>query len=299
MQKTGNQNKKSIALVLGSCGARGTAQIAVIEALLEQGFNITSIAGSSIGALIGGLFACKTMEAYKEWILTLDYWGVFRLMDFGLNLKGLIKGERVFKKIAPFIPDIEIEDVPVNFVAVASDIVRKKPVVITKGKLKDAIRTSVSIPTVLQPIERDGSIIVDGGVVNPLPVNLVNRQPGDLLVVVDLNSTIPVQQPKINHHQQSKLDELTKRFFHWEKSQKEKTNNFGVFDMLNESIDLTQETLSAMLLQQYKPDILVQIPRKSCGTMEFHRAEEMLEIGKQAIDKALKAYRMRELDHSS
>jgi len=295
MNKRVNQVNPNVALVLGSGGARGIAQIAAIDVLTSRGYHITSVAGSSIGALIGGLFACGTMDDYKKWILTLDYWGVFRLMDFGLNLKGLIKGEKVFKKIAPFISDVNIEDLDIDYVAVASDIVRKKPVVINRGKLLDAIRASVSIPTVLQPIEKEGSVIVDGGVVNPLPVNLVKRNPNDMLVVVDLNAHIPVSKTPVGRQQQSKLDELTNRYFHWKKTQKNKTNNFGVFDMLNESIDLTQETLSAMMLQQYKPDILVQIPRKACGTMEFHRSDEMLVLGTEAMDKALDAFEQQSI----
>ena len=269
------------------------AQIAVIEELLKQGFVITSVAGSSIGAVVGGLYAGGTLPAYKDWLSTLDYWEVFNLLDFSLSSKGFIKGEKVFKIIAPFIANKEIQDLDIPFVAVASDIINKRPVIYRNGSLRDAIRASVSIPTILHPIETKDGLLVDGGVVNPLPVDLVERNPGDLLVVVDVNAQVAYEKAEITKKQQSFLDELSRRFFKWNKTELVKKKNLGIFDMINESFDLTQEMLTAAKLEHHKPDILLEIPRKLCGTMDFHRYAEIMETGRNAAIKAIGNYHNR------
>jgi NTE family protein len=278
--------KHNIALVLSSGAARGVAHIAVIEELLRDGHKITSIAGSSMGAVVGGMQAAGTLTKYKEWLKKLDYWDVFNLLDFSISSNGFIKGEKVFKKTAPYIPKVNIEDLPIPFVAVASDIVRKKVVVYDSGDLKTAIRASVSIPTILHPIKSGDSLIVDGGVANPLPVDLVKRHPGDKLVVVDVNSSVPFAKPKMKEKEQNFINDLRNTYKKWRKSDKNKDNSLGIFDVLNESIDLTQETLSKLMLQQYKPDLTIEISRKVCGTMDFHKTPEILALGREAYHKA-------------
>jgi NTE family protein len=279
--------KHNIALVLSSGAARGVAHIAVIEELLRDGHKITSIAGSSMGAVVGGMHAAGTLTNYKEWLKKLDYWDVFNLLDFSISSNGFIKGEKVFKKTAPFIPKINIEDLPIPFVAVASDIVHKKVVVYDHGDLKKAIRASVSIPTILHPIKVGDSLIVDGGVANPLPVDLVKRQPGDKLVVVDVNANVPFTKPKMKEREQNFINDLRIHYKNWRKSDKKKDNNLGIFDVLNESIDLTQETLSKLMLQQYKPDLIIEVSRKVCGTMDFHKTPEILALGREAYHQAV------------
>ena len=285
-------SNKNVALVLSSGGARGIAQIAVIEELLKQGFNITSVAGSSIGAVIGGLYAGGTLPAYKEWLSNLDYWDVFNLLDFSLSSKGFIKGEKVFKIIAPFIAHKEIQNLDIPFVAVASDIINKRPVIYRQGSLRDAIRASVSIPTVLHPIETEDGLIVDGGVVNPIPVDLVERMPGDILVVVDVNSKVSLEKAEITKKEQSFLDGLSKRFISWIRTETVKKKNVGIFDMLNESFDLTQEMLTSSMLQHHKPDILIEVSRKLCGPMDFHRYAEIIETGRNAAIKSIGDYNL-------
>ena len=281
---------KNVALVLSSGGARGIAQIAVIDELISNGYTITSVAGSSVGALVGGLYASGKLTDYKNWISRLDYWDVFNLLDFSLSSKGFIKGERVFKKIDPYIANKQIENLPIPFVAVASDIVNKRSVIYKKGSLRDAIRASVSIPTVLHPVETEDGLLVDGGVVNPIPVNLVERTKDDILVVVDVNAHVSAEKAEISQKQQSILDDLSKRFFTWNKTESKKKSNLGIFDMLNESLDLTQEMLTEYMLQQYQPDILIKVSRKTCGAMEFHRYAEVIEIGRNAAVEALRNY---------
>jgi NTE family protein len=279
--------KHNIALVLSSGAARGVAHIAVVEELLGDGHKITSIAGSSMGAVVGGMYAAGTLTQYKEWLKKLDYWDVFKLLDFSISSKGFIKGEKIFKKTAPFIPKINIEDLPIPFVAVASDIIHKKVVVYDHGDLKAAIRASVSIPTILHPIIEGDSIIVDGGVANPLPMDLVKRHQGDKLVVVDVNSNVSFTKPKMKEREQNFINDLRNHYKKWRKSDQQKDNELGIFDMLNESIDLTQETLSKLMLKQYKPDLTINVSRKVCGTMDFHKTPEILALGREAYHKAV------------
>lgn len=280
---------KDIALVLGSGGARGIAHIAIIEELTKAGFNIKSIAGCSIGALIGSVYAGGNLLGLKQWLQKLNFWDVFQLMDFSISNKGFIKGEKVFNVIDPFLPKGNIEDLPLPYVAITADIINKKSVVLNSGNIRDAVRASISIPTVLKPVEKNGTLYVDGSIVNPIPVDLVKRHANDLLVVVDLNAHIPQPKVKITKSQQSRLDELANMFLKW-RSQSNSKNNIGVFDMLNESFDLTQDMLAAQILENNKPDIHIKISRKACDTMDFHKSDRMLAIGKEAGLKAIKAY---------
>lgn len=277
----------NIALVLSSGAARGVAHIAVIEELLKAGHNVTSIAGSSMGAVVGGMHAAGTLPAYTDWLRDLDYWDVFNLLDFSISKNGFIKGEKVFKKTAPFIPKMKIEELPIPFVAVASDIIRKKVVIYDHGDLKSAIRASVSIPTVLHPIKDGDSLIVDGGVANPIPVDLVKRHAGDKLVVVDVNANIPFDKPKMKEKEQTFINDLRNRYSKWRKSEENKESSLGIFDILNESIDLTQESLSKLLLEQHKPDLTIEVSRKVCGTMDFHKTPEILALGREAYHNAV------------
>jgi NTE family protein len=279
--------RHKIALVLSSGAARGVAHIAVIEELLADGHTITSIAGSSMGAVVGGMHAAGTLTHYTAWLKELDYWDVFNLLDFSLSSNGFIKGEKVFKKIAPYIPRVDIQDLPIPFVAVASDIINKKAVVYDQGDLKTALRASVSIPTLLHPVKEGGRLLVDGGVVNPLPVDLVKRHRGDKLVVVDVNANIAFTKPSLAEKEHHFISDLRKKYRRWRKTEEKKENNLGIFDMMNKSFDLTQETLSKLLLQQYKPDLTINISRKVCGTMDFHKTPEILALGREAYQKAI------------
>ena len=278
---------QNIALVLSSGGARGVAHIAIIEELLNSGHNITSISGSSMGAVIGGIYAAGKLPEFTSWLSDLDYWDVFNLLDFSISSKGFIKGEKVFKQTEPYIPKVNIEDLPVPFVAVAADIVNKQQVVYNSGDLKAAIRASVSIPTLLHPIKQDNRIIVDGGVVNPVPVDLVKRIPGDKLVVVDVNANVPFVKPKVEPKEKTLINNLLSRYSRWRKSEQTKEVNLGVWDMLNESFDLTQETLSKLMLDKHQPDLRIDISRKICDTMDFHKTPEIIALARETYHKAI------------
>ncbi len=205
---------QKVSLVLSGGGARGIAHIGVIEVLEEQGYDIVSIAGTSMGALVGGIYAAEEISAFKEWMISLDRMKVFSLVDFTLSKQGLVKGDRVFKAMKKFIPDRMIEDLSIPYAAVAVDLLNRKEIVFREGSLFNAIRASVSIPTVLTPVSIKEGLLVDGGVLNNIPVNHISRTPGDILVVVNVNSDIPVQKPKISHEENKKQQSLYQTKIH-------------------------------------------------------------------------------------
>ena len=294
---------KNVALVLSSGGARGLAHIGVIEELQAQGYNITSIAGSSMGALVGGLFAAGKMDEYKKWIIGLDKMEILSLIDFTLTTKGFVKGEKVFERMRKlnFIPDINIEDLPIPYIAVAVDILNNKECVFRSGSLLKAIRSSISIPSVFTPVNIENGLLVDGGVLNPLPLKQVNRIPNDLLIAVDLNALIPYDKPtlptrkkKENHNEKisalmQKWDEL---FGHEQKVAKEKTSknpSIGYFDVLMRSVQLMQSKLTDYSAEITPPDVLIPISKDSSTVFEFYKAEELIAYGREMCAKSLKS----------
>jgi NTE family protein len=181
-------SKKTVSLVLSSGGARGMAHIGAIEALEESGYEIVSIAGSSAGALIGGMYATGKLPKFKDWICNLDKIDVFSLMDFTISSRGFIKGDKVFGELKKLIADCHIEDLNIPFVCTAVEIPSGKEHVFRKGSLYAAIRASVSIPTVLTPAKIHGKEYIDGGILNPIPLSLLPKEKrGEIVLAVDLN----------------------------------------------------------------------------------------------------------------
>jgi NTE family protein len=289
---------KSIALVLASGGARGMAHIGVIEELERQNFKITSIAGSSFGAVVGGIYATGHLQEFKEWLLDLDKGDVFRLMDFTFSSQGFIKGNRVFAEILPFITDIRIENLPIPFCAVAVDPHKQEEVVFRSGSLLDAIRASVAIPSIIEPFEINGCELVDGGVLNPIPLDLITREKNDLLIAVNINATIPFKKRKKTDFEQMmkeqnsilkrlEFNEKWERILPKDKNNKEK---YGYIALLNLSYDMMQNKITNLMIEKYKPDILVNISRHICSTFDFFKAEEIIQLGKDAFNTALADY---------
>jgi NTE family protein len=289
---------KAVALVLASGGARGMAHIGVIEELEKQNFEISSIAGSSFGAVVGGIYAAGYLQEFKEWLLDLDKGDVFRLMDFTLSSQGFIKGNRVFHEIMPFITEINIENLPLPYKAVAVDPHRQEEVIFNKGKLIDAIRASVAIPSIIEPYLIDNRELIDGGVLNPIPLDLVDRKENDLLIAVNINANIPYpKKKKLSFEQKTReqnnllksleFNERWEKLFPKDKSGKDK---IGHLAMLNRSYDMMQNKITSMMVEKYKPDILVNISREVCSTFDFFRAEEIIQLGKLAFNKALAEY---------
>ena len=179
--------KKDIALVLSSGGPRGLAYIGAIEEILSRGYGIHSVAGTSMGSLIGGVYAAGRLEEFKEWITTLDGWSVFSLMDLSLSKNHFVKGDKIISAIKEIVPDVDIESLPIPYCAVATDLYTGEEIVFRSGKLFDAIRASISIPSLFRPVQHDMSLLIDGCMVNCLPLNRIARTEGDMLVAFDTN----------------------------------------------------------------------------------------------------------------
>ncbi len=231
-----------VALVLSGGGARGIAHIGVIEELEKQGFEINAIAGTSMGALVGGIYAAGKLQECKEWICALDKFEMFKLIDFTLSSQGFIKGDRVFNKMKEFIPDINIEDLKIHYTATATDIISYKEVVFEKGSIYDAIRASIAIPTVLTPVKTGSHLLVDGGIINPVPITHVKRTKDDILIVVHVNAEIPLYKPRISKKEKDKKHSIYlkkikefQRYLHKEKT-KGKNEKLGYFDLINKTM---------------------------------------------------------------
>ncbi len=184
--------KKTLSLVLGSGGARGYAHIGVIEALQEQGYEIISISGSSMGALVGGLYASGKLPLFKEWILSLDIYELIKLIDFSFAKNGMIKGDKVFENIERMVGSINIEDLPIAFTAVATNLHTQKPVWFQKGDLLEAMRASVAIPTILTPKKIGTEYLVDGGILTPLPTTPYSHT---VAIIPSLSIFTPMKAP--------------------------------------------------------------------------------------------------------
>ncbi len=287
---------KKIALVLSGGGARGIAHIGVIEELEKNGFEITSIAGTSMGALVGGVYASGKLNEFKEWLLGLDKIDVFKLIDFTLSKQGIIKGDRVFNKMQEFVPDKDIEELNINYAAIATDITTGKEVVFDKGSLFFAVRASIAIPTVFTPVKYGEALLVDGGVLNNIPINRVKRQKGDILVASCVNADIPVEKPPLPEHEEKTKQEIyLKKIEGFKKklmkiARIEKDKDPGYFDIINRTISLLIHNSSKLILEQNPPDILVEVSRNICGTFDFYKAEELVETGRYITAQVLKKH---------
>jgi len=209
---------KKISLVLSGGGARGLAHIGVIEELVEKGYEIHSIAGTSMGALVGGLFAMGELDKYKEWMIGLDKLKVFSLVDFTLSAHGLVKGDKVLLKMQEFIPDQKIEKFPIHFTALATDIKNREAVVFKKGSFYEAVRASIAIPNVMKPVNKKNQLLVDGGLLNNLPLAYARREKGDTLLAVDVGANVPVIKPKISKKESQEQESIYQKkmldFYH-------------------------------------------------------------------------------------
>lgn len=270
--------KKSVALVLSSGGSKGLAQIGVINELGKHGFQISSVSGSSIGSVIGGLYAMGKLPEFTEWVKTLDRKTIWGLMDFTLTTHGLIKGEKVFDKMKTFIPDVNIEEMNVSFVAVATDIINEKEVVFNSGSFYEAIRASIAIPTIITPAIHKETILVDGAVLNPIPIEHVVRKDDDILVVVNLYGDKQVELEKAmetNESQtQTKLNGLIKTITKLVISGDKRS--LGYYSLLTATTSAMVHKISKQNIEKFRPDILINIPYDSSDTFDFHKADELI-----------------------
>ncbi|GAB2488978.1 patatin-like phospholipase family protein [Arenimonas alkanexedens] len=310
---------KQIALVLGAGGARGIAHVGVIQALEARGYKIAGIAGASMGALVGGIYAAGRLEEYSEWARGLQRSDVLRLLDFAFGYPGLIRGDRVIGALRELVGEHLIEALPIPYVAVATDLVRQREVWLTRGKLFDAIRASIAIPMVFTPHLIDGRELVDGGLLSPVPIAATRAMRVDRVIAVDVNGPVSWLNPgmALRHEELAAghgvddstqaLDEdgpttLRERMASiWEglawpgsdsdadPDPEKPEKSRGVMDLMSRSLDTMQAQMSRVQLAQDPPDLLIQISRETASFYEFWRASELVEKGREAAEKALDA----------
>lgn len=259
-------SNKDIALVLSGGAARGLAHIGVIRELENRGYHIKSITGTSIGALIGGLYAMGRLDEFEDWIIKQRSYSFIKLLDISFRRNGIIKGEKILQKLRKEIPGMNIEELPIPFCCVATDLYTQQSVVLNKGKIYDAIRASIAIPSVFTPVRRDGMLLVDGGVLDNIPVDFAIRtKPDDKILAVDVNARILTEQPSKG---------LSNR-------------NLSLFRLSNQVISLMTETLGNLKLKENPPDFTIRISRFSCELYEFYKAKDQIELGRKCAAEQL------------
>ena len=281
---------KDIALVLSSGGARGLAHIGAIEELEAHGYRISSIAGCSMGALIGGVYAAGKLEAFRDWMKTVDRKKMLGLTDFSLSLNHIVKGTRIIEAIMEFVPDVAIEDLPIPYCAVATDLKAGREVVFDKGSLFEAIRASISLPSFYEPVQRDGMILIDGGVINPIPLNRVQRLAGDILVGVDVSGHDYKAQWELK-------EELTERRKH-DKSLKAQildklipdNIDFNYLTVLSRTSSLMIRQNSILMAQLMQPDMLIDIQMSRYGSFDYDKSEKSIALGRLKTALAISKY---------
>ncbi|HKM16129.1 MAG TPA: patatin-like phospholipase family protein [Marinospirillum sp.] len=308
-------HNKRVALVLGSGGARGYAHIGVIEELEARGYEIVGISGCSMGALIGGLYAAGKLSDYKEWVINLNYFDLFRLVDVTWSPMGAIKGEKVMDVIASMLNGRTIESLPIPFTSVATDLINQKEVWFQEGSLEQAIRASVAVPGVITPVQHRGRTLVDGGLLNPLPITPAVAWHADLIIAVNVTAqtpsstldelmpdwsnknkkdTEPTAVGEWMHRIKGKAGDLLGRLNFWEGEENEPIGqgegtdtNWGKLNIIIQSFETTQAALAQYKIAGYPPDILIEVPRSACSSYEFHRASQLIELGRRLTKKQL------------
>jgi NTE family protein len=281
-----NRRPESVSLVLGSGGARGLAHIGVIRALEERDLRVRRIAGTSIGAVIGGIYAAEELDTYVRWVTQLRKADMVRLLDFSFTRTSLFKGERIIGVLKDLIGDRQIENLPVGFTAVATAIEEQREVWLNKGSLFNAINASIAVPGIFSPVTIDGRLLVDGGLVNPVPIAPTLNDATDITIAVNLGGTTEHYRPveKASAHKPEKEDEgyraaIGRFVSSLRENETDAEGPPGVVELLLQSFDVMQGSIARLKLAAYAPDIVVDVPRDSCSFFEFHRASEMVDLG--------------------
>lgn len=320
---------KDVALVLSSGGPRGFAYIGAIEELVRRGYNITSVAGTSIGSLVGGLYAAGGLDAFKEWLFALDNFKVMSLLDVSFSNRYLVKGEKLINCLKEIVPDKKIEELPIPFTAVAADLYTGEEVVFTEGDLFTAIRSSISIPSLLRPVKYKHRTLVDGGIVNTFPINRVKRNGHDILVGFDVND---IDAKNINsfllgeiqmaedsaQQRKDSLEKINKTYKDRNMSMIDKVRVIGgqgehlikrrlasrkkaqvpvaegddnYYTIISRSFSVANHALAKKAIEMQHPDVLVQMTLDSyCGVADYSKGPEIAEKGRQLMAAALDRY---------
>jgi NTE family protein len=296
---------KTISLVLGSGGARGYAHVGVIRALIESGYEIKGIAGCSMGALIGGFYAAGKLDVFEKWVCTLSYMDVLKLVDLSLLSSGAIRGDKIFAVLGEMLGSIKIEDLDIPYTAVATDLTHQKEVWFNSGSLEEAIRASCSIPSLVRPVVMGNRLLVDGGVLNPLPIAASVAVHADHIVAVDLSSDVPMPQgneketqaQKLSHEQDkaswfTQVRDKAMSFLDREPVQAQAAldDNLSKLGIMYQMFDTMQASLTQYKIAGYRPDLIIRIPKDSASIFDFHRAEAQIKLGYNIAMQAIQAY---------
>jgi NTE family protein len=317
-----------VALALGSGGARGYAHIGVIEALTARGYDIVGVTGSSMGALVGGLQAAGHLDEFADWAKSLTQRTILRLLDPSITAAGVLRAEKILDAVRDILGPIAIEELPIPYTAVATDLLTGKSVWFQRGPLDAAIRASIAIPGVIAPHEVDGRLLADGGILDPLPMAPLAAVNADLTIAVSLSGTEIIDNRDsepgatvewLNRMVRSTsalldtsavrslLDRPTARAVlsrfgadTWSDDGEEESHDdsddleevpaipkLGSFEVMNRTIDIAQSALARHTLATYPPDVLIEVPRSTCRSLEFHRAAEVIDVGRALANQAL------------
>lgn len=288
------KNKKTVSLVLGSGGARGLAHIGVIHWLEENDFKIESISGCSMGALIGGIYAAGKLDDFESWVRAITKVDIVTLLDLSWKKSGLVKGDKIINTLTDLVGDVVIEELPTKYTAVAADILNEKEVWMNSGKLFDAIRASISLPLFFTPFRYKGVDLIDGGVLNPVPIAPTFSDTTDLTIAVNLGGKIDnkeiitINNDSISENKSPFAEKITE----FVESFKDSTVNhitkeWDAYDIANQAFDAMQSTIARQKLAAYPADCFIEIARNACGTLEFELAAEMIDLGYKKAQESL------------
>jgi NTE family protein len=328
--RQGSGQGKRVSLTLGSGGARGYAHIGVIEELEARGYEVVALSGCSMGALVAGVYAAGQLDRYRDWVCRLDYFDVLRLVDVSWSPMGAMRASKVMGKLDELVGDIRLEDLPIPVTTVATDMTRQREVWFQQGPLLEAIRASIAVPGVITPVYRGDQVLVDGGLLNPLPIMPTVSSRADLVMAVNvtaqssqpvsLEALLPPDQVVEEQAREVARDKGAVDFAGWmegvrgatrrlfgsgvevEDDEGDKADRgrraWGRLDMILASFDITQGALAKYKVAGYPPDVLIEVPKTVCGAYEFHRAEALIALGRHLAREALDRHE-RGLDQAS
>ncbi|PWU47333.1 esterase [Micromonospora globispora] len=307
-----------VALALGGGGARGYAHIGVIQVLEERGLEIVGVAGSSMGALVGGLYAAGKLDAYVDWVRTIGYREVLRLLDPAVRAPGAFGADKVMARVGELLDGVRIEQLPVPFTAVATDLLARRAVWFQHGPLDIAVRASIALPPAITPVMVNGRLLADGGLMDPLPMAPTTSIPADAVVAVSLNGAratshpaAPVRESADPQPARGRWDRVRDRLrapgtrFRMpgdggpaadaaveiittdDRTAEALPAGLRAPDVVSLSIEAVEDLLIRYRLAGHPPDLLIEIPTDACRGHEFHRAFEMIEVGRRAAGDAL------------
>ncbi|MGY1618739.1 patatin-like phospholipase family protein [Geodermatophilus sp. SYSU D00691] len=289
-----------VAVALGGGGARGFAHIGVLQVLEDRGYDVVSVAGSSMGALVGGVYAAGTLDGFAAWVRSLTHRDVLRLYDLAPGAPGAIRAGRLFAKLGDFTGDARIEDLPVAFTAVATDLRTGEERWFRDGPLDAALRASVALPGFMTPVVVDGRVLADGGLVNPLPIAPTLAARADLTVAVAVTGAhrVPAEVPHAAPRRRngSRRDVVRP----WRTSPPDRAASeatgpvadalppgLRTLDVIELSLNALRTTVLRHTLAAHPPDVLVSVPRSACRTLDFHKAGELIRLGSHLAAEAL------------